>query len=92
MSRTEILQEAIKKYGINNQCNMCIEEMAELTKELLKLRRESTQAGYKSRQKNIKEEIADVQIMLDQMKMIFGDTAEQEELKVNRLKERMERD
>lgn len=92
MNRTEILQEAIKKYGVESQCNVCIEEMAELMKELLKLRRKSTQAGYKSRRKIIKEEIAYVQIMLDQMKMIFGDTTEQEEFKVNRLKERMERD
>ena len=46
MNRTEILQEAIKKYGVNNQCDVCIEEMSELTKELLKLRRESTQTGY----------------------------------------------
>ena len=90
MNRTEILQEAIKKYGVNSQCNVCIEEMSELTKELLKLRRESTQAGYKKRRKNIEEEIADVQIMLDQMKMIFGDTTGWEEFKVNRLKERME--
>jgi len=92
MNRTEILQEAIKKYGVNNQCDVCIEEMSELTKELLKLRRESTQAGFQKRRENIKEEIADVQIMLDQMRIIFGDTSEQEEFKVNRLRERLERD
>ena len=92
MNRTEILQEAIKKYGVNNQCDVCIEKMSELTKELLKLRRESTQAGFQKRRENIKEEIADVQIMLDQMRIIFGDTFEQEEFKVNRLKERLERD
>jgi NTP pyrophosphatase (non-canonical NTP hydrolase) len=92
MNRTEILQEAIKKYGVNNQCDVCIEEMSELTKELLKLRWESTQAGFQKRRENIKEEIADVQIMLDQMRIIFGDTSEQEEFKVNRLKERLERD
>ena len=92
MNRTEILQEAIKKYGVESQCDMCIEEMSELTKELLKLRRESTQAGFQKRRENIKEEIADVQIMLDQMRIIFGDTSEQEEFKVNRLRERLERD
>ena len=92
MNRTEILQEAIKKYGVNNQCDVCIEEMSELTKELLKLRRESTQAGFQKRRENIKEEIADVQIMLDQMRIIFGDTSEQEGFKVNRLRERLERD
>jgi hypothetical protein len=92
MNRTEILQKAIKKYGVNNQCDVWIEEMSELTKELLKLRRESTQAGFQKRRENIKEEIANVQIMLDQMRIIFGDTSEQEEFKVNRLRERLERD
>ena len=61
-------------------------------KELLKLRRESTQAGFQKRRENIKEEIADVQIMLDQMRIVFGDTSEQEEFKVNRLRERLERE
>lgn len=92
MNRTEILQKAIKKYGVNNQCDVCIEEMSELTKELLKLRRESTQAGFQKRRENIREETADVQIMIDQMKMIFGDTTEQENFKIERLRERLERE
>lgn len=92
MNRTEILQEAIDTYGKSSQTDMCIEEMSELTKELLKLRRESTQAGYQKRRENIREETADVQIMIDQMKMIFGDTTEQENFKIERLRERLERD
>jgi hypothetical protein len=78
--RKEIEGRAINTYGEQPQVDMCIEEMSELTKELLKLRWESTQAGFQKRRENIKEEIADVQIMLDQMRIIFGDTAEQENL------------
>ena len=60
MNRTEILQEAIKKYGVQSQCDMCIEEMSELTKALLKLRRASTQPEMQKCRENIREEIADV--------------------------------
>ena len=88
--RKEIECRAINTYGEQPQVDMCIEEMSELTKELLKLRRESTQAGFQKRRENIKEEIADVQIMLDQMRIIFGDTSSQEEYKLNRLWARME--
>lgn len=35
----EILQKAIDTYGVNAQSDMVIEEMSELTKEILKLRR-----------------------------------------------------
>ena len=90
MTRPEILQEAIEKYGVESQCDMCIEEMSELMKALLKLRRESTQTGYQKCRENIREEIADVQIMLDQMRMIYGDTTEQENFKLERLRKRLE--
>ncbi|HCA28892.1 MAG TPA: hypothetical protein DEP23_04630 [Ruminococcaceae bacterium] len=89
MNRTEILQEAIKKYGVQSQCDMCIEEMSELTKALLKLRRASTQPEMQKCRENIREEIADVQIMIDQMRMVYGDTAEQETYKIQRLRKRM---
>ncbi len=87
--RKEIEYRAINTYGEQPQVDMCIEEMSELTKELLKLRRESTQAGFQKRRENIKEEIADVQIMLEQLRMIYGSTEKQEEFKLKRLKERL---
>ena len=40
--RKEIEGRAIRTYGEQPQVDMAIEEMSELTKELLKLRREST--------------------------------------------------
>ena len=49
--RNEILNRAISKYGLMNQMNMCIEEMSELTKALLKHRRneDMSVADLKSR-------------------------------------------
>lgn len=64
MTEKETYQAAIDKYGAHHQMMMCIEEMSELTKELCKNMR-----GRKNRE-NIAEEIADVQIMLEQMKIL----------------------
>lgn len=64
MTEQEIYKTAIDKYGANQQMMICIEEMAELTKELCKNMR-----GRKNKE-NIAEEIADVQIMLEQMKLL----------------------
>lgn len=81
-SRDEVLQRAIDTYGREAQRDMMVEEMSELTKALMKLRRGGPVA-------DVIEEMADVQIMLDQMKIIFGDTAEAEAAKVARLAERL---
>lgn len=65
MKEQEIYKNAIEKYGANHQMMMCIEEMSELTKELCKNMR------GKNNRENIAEEIADVTIMLEQMKILF---------------------
>lgn len=82
MTREEILQAAIEKYGCPAQMDMMIEEMSELTKALLKCRRFC--GGFELRN-NVLEEMADVQIVLDQMRMIYGSTEEWEQIKVQRL-------
>lgn len=66
MLEKEVYQAAINKYGANLQMMMAIEEMSELTKELCKNMR-----GRKNKE-NIAEEIADVQIMLEQMKILHN--------------------
>lgn len=83
MDRKAVLRKAIDTYGEESQAKMMIEEMSELTKELCKLFRGEADTGH------ILEEMADVQIMLDQMRMIFGDTSELEKAKVERLKGRL---
>ena len=83
--RAKILAQAIQTYGVPAQTDMCIEEMAELQKALLKYRRDPCD----ERKKDILEEMADVQIMLDQMKMAYGDPVKFELFKLARLEERL---
>jgi len=93
MNRQFLLQNAITTYGIESQEDMMLEEMSELTKAILKHRRldEISQKGAdgSARRANIREEIADVAIMLDQMRIIYGDTSENELYKLERLAERL---
>lgn len=56
----------LQAFDWHSQIVMAIEEMSELTKELTKALR-----GY-SRRGNVIEEIADVEIMLAQLKVVFS--------------------
>lgn len=83
----EILKQAIETYGDNAQLDMCVEEMSELTKEICKFKRGSINRN------GIVEELADVTIMLEQLKIMFS-VSERElnnviDSKVDRLKERL---
>lgn len=83
-----ILLRAIVEYGAEAQTDMMIEEMSELTKALLKHRRKESEETLD----NILEEIADVQIMLDQVKLIHDDgkaTDEYRDVKLLRLAARL---
>lgn len=82
--RKEIEQRALHIFGENSQVDKAIEEMSELTKALLKYR-----IGFATLDE-IREESGDVQIMLDQLRMLYGSTADMEEYKLNRLWARME--
>lgn len=64
----KILRNAVQTWGKEKQTDMMIEEMAELTKEILNERR--------GREHNIAEEMADAQIMLAQMEIIFQNSKE----------------
>lgn len=83
-SRCEIEKRAIRTYGENSQVDKAIEEMSELTKALLKYR-----VGFATLDE-IREEVADVQIMLEQLRMLYGSTGDMEKYKLNRLWVRME--
>jgi len=88
LTRTEVLNTAIKEYGMSAQMDMCIEECSELIKALLKYRRNEDRQALE----NICEEMADVQIMLDQMRLLFGDTIKKAQYKIKRLAERLDYD
>lgn len=90
MDKEKIYRKVIGKYGIEAQLDMVIEEMSELTKEICKIKR------GKGKYMNIVEEIADVEIMLDQLKMIcqirVNDLHDMKFQKLERLKEVLEYD
>ena len=70
-----IMQRAIDTCGRQAQTDVAIEEMAELTKALLKTRRvpDDDYATQEHACSNVIEEIADVSIMIDQLKIMYGE-------------------
>ena len=85
MKRKQVLQEAINKYGNDNQKRMAIEECAELINALCKEKR------GRNTDDDVITEIADVTIMCQQLTLIYGEEKVREEInrKVRRLKQRM---
>lgn len=78
MERNEALKKIIDTYGDQSQIDIAIEEMSELTKALMKYRRMETAESEKMDvwADDVAEEMADVSIMLDQLKMIFDNEAD----------------
>lgn len=66
MEKAQIYKELIKKHGKEKQIIVAIEEMSELTKECCKFFR------GKENKNNLIEEITDVEIMIEQLKIIFN--------------------
>ena len=87
----DFYQRCIDVWGEDAQIKMCIEEMSELTKELCKNWRKS-KANTPEQIDHICEEIADVQNMVDQMEMIFGEekVKKYREEKIKRTKMRLD--
>lgn len=90
-----ILKEAIRTFGESNQITVAIEEMSELTKELCKVKRQFSEGEKYLSQDTINalsEEMADVSVMLEQLKIIFSNVVEVEifaDKKINRLLSRI---
>lgn len=85
-------------YGYEPQSRQLIEEMAELTVAINKYyradksgksARDSLNLEYKLQ--NITEEIADVEIMLEQVKFLIGCSKEVEQIKIQKVARQMER-
>ena len=75
----KVFYKAIKQYGVPDQIQVACEECAELIKALSKYQRVSKHQAHDKRKiqrclNNITEELADVSIMLDQIKLMHGIT------------------
>ena len=83
--RTALLTRAIRTYGEPAQIDMAIEEMAELTKALCKIKRAQAGCEVTAAIGNVVEEMADVQIRI----IFHRSTEEVEEAKLERLAGRL---
>jgi NTP pyrophosphatase (non-canonical NTP hydrolase) len=83
----QIMLHALRKYGVDSQDDIAIEEMAELTKAIIKNRR------YRNFDtlENMYEELADVYIMLEQVMMSLDKDRVQNYIntKLERLEQRL---
>lgn len=84
----KIYEAALDKWGVLDQLFMLFEEVSELLNAVCKARRGRVQ------KEDIITELADVQIMLEQVTLIFNaeeEVGEEKKRKLERLKERLEK-
>lgn len=83
----DLYRKAISTWGCVAQVDMAIEEMAELMQAISKSKRDTKTKNWLF---NVYEEIADVEIMLDQLKIVYGDCNMVAMFKIQKL-ERLEK-
>lgn len=91
MEREQVLRQAIIKWGVNAQLDMAVEEAAELQKAICKLKR-SNKNPEPVMVANLLEEIADVEIMCQQLRIMFDENNQVDTLKdfkISRLQGRL---
>lgn len=86
----KVLDNSLMQNGVNQQLMVCMEEPAELIQAISKVGRYPDEVD---RIENVVEEIADVSICIEYLKMIYNiNQSEVDEMisqKINRIKERM---
>lgn len=84
----DLYNKAIRKYGVDAQLDMAVEEMSELIKEICKYKR------HRKHGDRIADEVADVEIMLEQIVFMLNNEGLKnkfKERKLNRLYSRVKR-
>lgn len=90
MKRAEDIEKIATEYGFCKQKDILIEEMAELTQAISKYMRYKGTEQEQCRFKDVAEEIADVEIMLYQIKYLLGVSTDKNiDYKVDRQLERI---
>lgn len=69
----DVYKNFAEKYGLHSQMYQCIEEMSELIKELCKYERNIGTQKEQETIDAIKEELADVLNMIEQLEYCFGE-------------------
>lgn len=92
-NEARIYEALERRFGASGQITVAIEEMAELTQALTKWLRfyqfggAGTDLTITEIREHIREEIADANIMLSQLELMFGDTSDIQEQKLLRMYE-----
>ena len=84
--RRAAYEAAEQAWGVDAQLTMAVEEMSELTKEICKMKR--GKVDFEA----LADEIADVTIMLEQLKLFFAlddMVCEHMDMKIRRLQDRL---
>lgn len=91
--KLRIVNEAIEKYGRDHQMMVAVEELSELQKEICKVARKDVCVWDIDA---LTEEMADVRLMLFELQVMFQIKTTEldaiEQMKLNRLEERIIRD
>ena len=91
MDKKEIYKKTISKYGAELQALVAIEEMSELIKAIIKIKRKiAKDENFLGERENLIEEIADVEIMIEQLKLIHHCELGVEKIKEKKLKRLLE--
>lgn len=69
MTEIEVLRQTLRKNGVSEQLTVAIEECAELIQAISKIKRYGKEPELIY---NLTEEIADVQIIINELLLIFG--------------------
>ena len=91
MTKEEIYTSAYKKWGPEAQLDMIVEECAELIKAVTKYKR-ADKATLDKAIENLVDELADVEIMIEQTKHLYQISQvvkARKHFKINRLKNRL---
>ena len=91
--RGAVYRDAIEYYGAKNQVDVALEEMGELIQALMKERRCEEEWRRPDLRVHVAEEMADVEIMLEQLKIIFKNEEAVEQwrgAKIERLERRLD--
>lgn len=70
MTAQDKITKIASYYGFDSQCDVAVEEMAELTKAICKYKRSRTSQERENLTFELEEEIADVEIMIRQLKYL----------------------
>lgn len=93
MNSNELLEKAIAINGTNTQLDVAIEELSELLQAICKIKRRDSISNESFAVKgNLAEEMADVEIILAELKLLFdneGDVKEWKNYKLDRLEKRL---